>query len=187
MRISPVSVGFGKKLTARCELKDKENQTCHASIYEYMPGEIGDMIEIENSPNTTSIKKLFMQRSMHNPEPAPRFFAMRNDETGDIVACTQLSRHYAALGKYQGYYTSVDELETNGNYDDVLTPMLGYISYKAKQLCSENILTAFRTYEMPELKQHGFKTTKTDSFAMRFKNFEKLFSKASEKNNLKLM
>ncbi len=187
MKINPVSVSFGKQLAAKCTIKNDSNELRHASIYEYKPGDMGDMIELENAEVTNTIKRDFRKHSLNKPKMIYRYFAMCDDKTGEIIACTELSRRYVVSGKYTGYSLSVDELETSGNYKDILAPMSGFLSYKAKDLCCENVYTAFRTEDMPELRQYGFRETSIDTYVLRKRNFDDPIFKARETNNLDII
>ncbi len=188
MKINSVNINFTKKLAAKCEIKDKQRIKHPASIYEYNPRNIDDMEEIQNGLNTDSIKHSFFEQGYcRRCMPESKFYAMKDDITGDIIASAQTSNHLALQGKYEGLYTSIDELQTSGDYINPIMPMAAFIADKAQQTYSKNILTSFRYDEAPDLCECKFKKTKSGIWAMRSRGFKECISRAEKRNNLEII
>ena len=187
MKINTLNLNFGKKLVATCCIKNQNKEKCPASIYEYNPRNSEDAEEIKNSPYTSSIKRDFYRQYINCKIPANKYYILLDDKTKEVATVAKLSQHITEEGKYKGYYISIDELEENKNYIDSITPMIGFIANKANSTYSDNILTAFRTYEMPALKELKFKSTKEDIWALRSKGFNESILRAEKRNNLEII
>ena len=188
MKINSVNINFTKKLVAKCEIKDKQRAKHPASIYEYNPRSIDDMKEIQNGLNAEFIKYNFFKQGYYRRNmPESKFYAMKDDVTGDIIASAQTSNHLALQGKYEGLYTSIDELQASDNYINPANPMVAFIADKAQQTYSKNILTSFRADEAPDLGECKFKKTKSGIWIIRSRGFKECISRAEKRNNLEII
>ena len=188
MQINAININFGKKLSATCNIKDKERIKHSTSIYEYNPRSFEDMKEIHSADISNSIKQSFFKEGYFRRYlPESKYYAMKDDETGEIIACIKTSTHYSLKGKYKGYYTSIDEFEADDNYINIQTPMMAFISDKAQKTLSKNIITAQRDYEIPNLGETKFKKTKEGFWVLRSKGFNECILRAEKRNNLEII
>ena len=188
MKINNININFGKKLIATCNIKDKQRTKHCASIYEYNPRDIEDMKEIQYGSNTDSIKFSFFKEGYYRRYmPESKYYAMKNDETDEIIASTKITSHYALKGKYSGFYTSIDELEQSDKYINISTPLIGVIADTAQKHLSKNILTAQRDDETTNLGECKFTKQKQGFWVMRSRAFDECISRAEKRNNLEIL
>ena len=186
MYINSINLNFGKKLLAQCQIKDKQRQKHYASIYEYNPRDIEDMKEIQYSDNTDSIKwDFFKEAYLRRYMPESKYYIMKNND--DIVACAKTTQHFSRKGRYQGFYTSIDEFEASDKYINSATPMIGFIANTAQNHLSQNILTAQRDDEIPNLGECKFKKQKEGFWVLRSRAFDECISRAEKRNNLEII
>ncbi|MBR2068717.1 MAG: hypothetical protein IJ877_03040 [Candidatus Gastranaerophilales bacterium] len=187
MKITGINHTFGKNMVAKCIVKNQLKEKHEATLYEYDPWNLDDIDEIESSLNTNSIKPDFYRAGLWSGHTEGRFFALQDDETKDIVASAEITRHYAPFGKYQGDYLLIDELEGNQGYIDSLTPMIGFIANKGFETNSKNIVSAFRTSEMPQLKGYKFKQTDDETWILPKRRFSENINKAEHRNSIEFL
>ena len=186
MKINNINLNFTKKLCAACIIKDKQRTKHPAFIYEYNPRDIEDMKEIQTSDNTNSIKwDFFKEGYLRRYMPESKYYAMK-DDNNDITACAKITEHFARRGKFEGFYTSIDEFEASDKYINSTTPMIGFIANISQKHLCQNILTAKRDDEIQDLGECKFKKQKQGFWSLRSRAFDECISRAEKRNNLEI-
>lgn len=185
MKLNPISINFGKQKVAICKVKTNEKEERYATIFEYDPEDTNDVTSLKK----TALKKPIERQHYSNYPHAFQFYAICDNKTGEIIACTQLSQHYSPAGEHKGFYTKIDNLQTNPDYISATIPMFGFIAHKAQEKSSKNIITDWRTCKVNNLKGLDIKETETDSeiYALPANKFQKRIEKAENINNLQII
>lgn len=182
MKINSINnINFGKKAIFNCTIKKtNDNKKYQATLYSFDPKNPDDMDEIDTTMKDCPLKRNFTDgRNYYS-----KYFVLMTDKTNEIISAAQTSEHYSRIGKYEGRYTSVDEVEHNKDFIDPMTPTLSHIAKEAMDRFSKHIITAFRTYEAPSLKNSKFTQNKNEVWFLPERRYHILIDTAEKRNQI---
>ena len=173
------NINFGKKALFNCSVKRKyANEKESATLYLYDQRNLSDMNEVRRFNNHT-----FVERNFLDPRnDYSKYYFLVTDKTKEVVSSVKTTEHFARNGKYQGRYTSVDELSSNPKYIDSTTPTLAHVAKEAINRFSNNVITAFREDEAPSLKSAKFTLNKDGVWFLPDRRYEILIDTAEKRN-----
>ncbi len=184
MKIQSVNTNFGKRLIARCDVKNKEKQKHEAFLYEYDPWNSDDVKEIENSSCTGAIGYDFYKAGLWHNYSKSKFYAIQDNETKDIVATCELSHHINPNHSKMCDYLEIQELEGNEKYIDSLTPMLAHIANLGKFHNSDSVISSCYVVDEAKLQKHKFNRLGMGIWSLPAKRFEENITKGEKRNSL---
>jgi len=178
------SVNFAKKPVALCQIKEKKNNfNKPATLYELDSSDINDVEELKNSYCARAIYNDFKNEYFKNDYNSnAKYYALQDGLNNEFIAVAKTSKHLKKTNNGYKTYNAIDELVLNNKYNDSLTPMISYIAYSSKG-CNE-ILTSFRTQDMPELKHSVFSKTDDNIWQIPLKRFDVAIDMAEKRNNM---
>jgi len=179
------AISFGKTPVMKCTVKDAATKKSNeATVYKMDTMEREDLREIQLSKNTRSIVRDFEKES-YRRAPIHEYFLLKNDKTGEVIACAETSRHYK-IGdtRYSGASTVIDEFSENKKYVNGAEPLFAYIAHNAEQRYDNYICTAFNDETIKTLRTHKFTQIKNGDWCMPAKRYQTVIGQAERRNNV---
>ena len=182
MKINSINnVNFGKKAIFNCtvkraDTKEKEN----ATLYLYNQNNLSDMAEVRKFNNHTYVERCFLDpRNDYS-----KYYFLVNDDTKEVISSAKTTEFFAKDGKYEGRYTSIDEIAANPKYMDSMMPTLAQVAKEAINRFSNNVITAFRADEAPSLKSSKFTLNKDEVWFLPDRRYNILIETAEKRNQI---
>lgn len=175
------NVNFGKTPLLKCSVKEKETQNrANATLYELDYKSASDIDEVRYSKNARSIYQDIIRANKDSKSPF-HFYFLKNDKTGEVMACAETYHCYRKSGdKTEGTSTVIEELSENSKYINASEPVVSYFAKQALERYDSTVTTAFRTEEF-SLKNSKFEKTKADNWVLPEKRFGVLIDQAEKR------
>ena len=182
MNITPINnINFGKKPVLDCVLKDKQDKKCYATLYKMDRRNPKDRDEICDYKELENMQDTFL--GLSNNADGMNFYVLKDNETDDVIAAAQTSRHFApCYSKYCGNYTSINEITKSGKYYNSVAPLLGQIAKDAYTSYDQNILTGINVRDTDYLKKFKFNKTEGDSWVLPRRRFGEVIDLTTNRN-----
>lgn len=160
MRIQSINnnTNFGKIPVLKCKVKKAdEEKACSATLYKMEPNNPSDAREIKYSKNARSIYYDFMIDGGKHESNRDYYLLKRNDNTEEVIACAETSRHYRPdNAEFSGHTTFIEEMSENPKYEKGGLPLLAHIIINANDNNDKCVSTSTYTNADDSLKEAKF-------------------------------
>lgn len=180
---SNFSQAFGKQALMTCEIKQNSDKKLNATLYKMNPNKESDMRDVFLSKQTNCISRDF-QKASFDSYPKKEFLMLSNDKTGEVIACSETSRHFRPFEPNSGEYTLIEEAKENKKYKNAVEPLLAFITKQAQKNGDSSIYTAFDEETLPSLKSGNFTKAQTGEYFVPNSEFQSIVKPAEQKYNI---